>query len=64
MPHATTTTAAACRWKFCARNGATSPALTRVDQKLEHRDFAVVVGASCGGVEAMQKLGMAETKNS
>jgi chemotaxis response regulator CheB len=41
-----------------------SRALTRVDTKLEHRDFAVVVGASCGGVEAMQKLGMAETKNS
>jgi hypothetical protein len=32
-------------------------ALTRVEQKVELRDFAiVVVGASYGGVEAMQKL--------
>jgi hypothetical protein len=58
-----TTTAAACRWKSCAWNGATPRALTGVDQKLEHRDFAVVVvGASYGASRRCRSLALAETK--
>ena len=46
-----------CRGIPPLRNSALRRAFTQVEQKVEPRAFAIiVVGASSGGVEAMQKL--------